>query len=328
MPRSTLTTISVEQLAHALGENLAEEGTPEAAQALVALPKADVHCHALLNCPLSSYEAVLGHKLPPPPAYFRDFGEFGGYLAANLFPAIRSIDAIRALLRAGLERSAAEGVRYLEASIDLLLPMHVRASAEDLFAVIAEEKERIAPRLLFAPEIGINRRVPPERLWPLFESFVGSGVFSSIDLYDDERAGRLREFVRFYGCARDRGLLLKAHAGETCQVDRVRETLDVLEVDVLQHGIAVAEDARLLGELARRGTQLNLCPTSNIALGVAASYEDHAIHALLAAGVNVALGTDDYTLFGASLCDEIRQLRRCGMSLEDLARIRLAPPAR
>jgi len=327
----TPTRIAEHRLAEALGER-ASDGQPAAASDLSAtglrtLPKADVHCHALLNCPLSTYEQVLGYKLPLPPPRFRDFGEFGGYLATNLFPAIRSLDGIRALLRGGLERMAGEGVVYAEASLDLLLPTHLHASPHAVIEVVAEERDRMAGRLRFAPEIGINRRIPAERLWPLFEAYVDSGVFCAVDLYDDERAGDLHLFQRFFRLARERGLTLKAHAGETCGPERVRDTLEILEVDAIQHGVTAAEDPKLLEELARRGTQLNLGISSNIALGVAGSYEDHPIRTLLAAGVNVALGTDDFAIFGASLCDEILRLRRSGMRLRDLATLRLGPPA-
>jgi len=325
----TLTTISEDRLAEALGERAGDgqQAGDRSTVGLRALPKADVHCHALLNCPLSTYERVLGYKLPSPPPRFRDFGEFGGYLAANLFPAIRSLNGIRALLRAGLERMANEGVVYAEASIDLLLPSHIHASPHAVVEIVAEERDRVADRLLFVPEIGINRRVPPERLWPLFVAYVDSSVFGGVDLYDDERAGDLSEFQRFFRLARERGLTLKAHAGETCGPERVRDTLEILEVDAIQHGVAAAQDPRLLEELARRGTQLNLGMASNIALAVAGSYEDHPIHGLLAAGVNVALGTDDFAIFGAGLCEEILRLRRAGMRLRDLARVRLGPPA-
>ena len=325
------TRIQEDRLAEALGET-ANDGTQTAAgdgslSGLRKLPKADVHCHALLNCPLSIYEQVLGYKLPLPPPRFRDFGEFGGYLATNLFPAIRSLDGIRALLRAGLERMADDGVVYAEASIDLLLPLHINASSQAVVEIVAEERDRVAGQLRFAPEIGINRRVPPERLWPLFVAYLDSGVFHSIDLYDDERAGDLHAFQRFFRAARERGLALKAHAGETCGPERVRDTLEILDVDAIQHGIAAVQDPTLLEELARRRTQLNLGIASNIAMGVAGSYEEHPIHALLAAGVNVALGTDDFTLFGAGLSDEILRLRRSGMRLRDLAKLRLGPPA-
>jgi adenosine deaminase len=294
--------------------------------ALRKLRKSDLHCHALLNCPLATYEAVLGYKVPAPPARFRDFGEFGGYLASSLFPATRTLDGMRALLRGGLERMADEGVVYTEASIDLLMPVHIKVPPQAVIDVIAEERDRIAPRLTFAPEIGINRRIAPDKLWPIFLAYLDSGVFRSVDLYDDERAGDLQEFQRFFRLANERGLLLKAHAGETCGPEKIRETLDVLCVDVIQHGIAAVRDPALLDRLARRGTQLNVGVASNVALGVAGGYEAHPIRALLAAGVTVALGTDDFTVFGTGLCEELWLLRRAGMSVAELARLRNGPP--
>jgi adenosine deaminase len=322
MRGSRLSQVPESVLAAALAEKN-DSGT----SLLRQLPKADVHCHALLNGPLAAYEKVLGYKLPLPPPRFHHFGEFAGYLGGNLFPAITSLDGVRSLLRAGLDRMADEGVVYAEASLDLLLSSHIDTTPQAVIQIAAEERDRIAGRLSFAPEIGINRRMPPERLWPLFVVHVESGVFRGIDLYDDERAGNLREFQRFFRFAREHGLGLKAHAGETCGPERVRETLELLDVDALQHGISAVEDPRLLEELARRETQLNIGLASNIALGIAGSYESHPIHALLAAGVEVALGTDDFTIFGTSLCDEIRRLRRAGMRVRDLAKLRLGPPA-
>ena len=318
MPRSRPTRIPEAQLAAALAD-------PTGA-ALRALPKADVHCHGLLNAPLAAYEKVLGRTLPRPPSRFTDFAEFGAYLGANLFPATRTLGGMRALVRAGLERMADEGVVYAEASIDLLLPLHLHVAPEAIIELLAEERDRIAPRLDWAPEIGINRCVPPERLWPSFVAHVESGVFRSIDLYDDEKQGDLRELARYYRLARERGLLLKAHAGEICGPERIRETLAILEVDAIQHGIAAAGDARLLDELCRRGTQLNVALSSNLALGLASDLASHPIHRLLAAGVDVALGTDDFTLFGAGLSDEILRLHRAGMPASTLAQIRLGPP--
>jgi adenosine deaminase len=323
MSGTTLTTLSETHLASALAKP-AERAV--ALARLRKLPKADVHCHALLNCPLATYEAVLGYKVPPPPPRFRDFGEFGGYLATNLFPATRTLAGVRALLRGGLERMADEGVVYAEASIDLLMPLHIKVEARAVIDMVAEECEHIAGRLCFAPEIGINRRISPDRLWPTFQAYIDSGVFRAIDLYDDERAGDLREFQRFFRLARKRGLLLKAHAGETCGPDKIRETLDILEVDVIQHGIAAVQDPELVHVLATLGTQLNVGIASNIALGLVGGYENHPLHTLVAAGVNVALGTDDFTVFGASLCDQIWQLHRSGMPLRDLAKLRLGPP--
>jgi len=319
-----LTTLSEAEL----GAALADAGDRDVAiEKLRQLPKADVHCHALLNCPLATYEAVLGRKLPPPPPRFANFGEFGGYLAANLFPATRTLGGMRALLRGGLERMADEGVVYAEASIDLLMPVHVQVAPSAIIDIVAEERDRVAPRLCFAPEIGINRRIPPDRLWPTFVSYLDSGVFRCIDLYDDERAGDLGEFRRFFRRARDRGLVLKAHAGETCGPEKIRQSLDILDVDVIQHGIMATQDPALVEALAKRGTQLNIGVASNIALGLAGGYENHPIRHLLAAGVQIALGSDDYTIFGTGICDEIWRLYRAGMTVGELAKVRMGPPA-
>jgi len=294
--------------------------------ALGRIAKADVHCHGLLNAPLSAYEVVLGRRLPPPPPMFRDFSEFGGYLAANLLPALRNFDHVRTLLIAGLERMAEEGVVHAEVSLDLLLPEHVGVSPRVIADMIAEVKSAMASRLHFAPEIGINRRLPVDRLRPAFDTYLAAGVFEAVDLYDDERAGDLREFLPFYQQAREGGLACKAHAGEICGPERIRETLEVLDVDAIQHGIAAVSDPALLEELAKRGTQLNIAVSSNVRLGLVGGYENHPIRKLIKAGVNVALGTDDYTLFGNGLCDEIRRLHRAGMKPAELAKIWLGPP--
>lgn len=294
--------------------------------ALRRLPKSDMHCHGLLSAPLSAFAAVLGHALPLPAVMFRNFNEFGGYLAANLFPALRDLASVRTLLRAGLEQMAQDGVTYAEVSIDLLLPLHLNLPPHAIVQLVNDEKERIAPRLYFAPEIGINRRLPIDRLRTSFEIFLQSNVFESVDLYDDESMGNLQDMVCFFEQARARGLTLKAHAGELCGPEKVHETLEVLNVDAIQHGISAVEDPALLDKLARRGTQLNVALASNISLGRAAGYEIHPIHRLLAAGVNVALGTDDFAVFGVSLSEEIRRLHQFGMRISDLAKLRLGPP--
>jgi len=323
MLAATPTRFSEAELALALGRG----DRAIALDGLRKLRKADVHCHALLNCPLSTYEAVLGYPLPAPPPRFRDFGEFGGYLATNLFPATRTLAGMRALLRGGLERMADEGVVYAEASIDLLMPLHMQLTPSAVIDLVAEERDRIAGRLCFAPEIGINRRVEPDKLWPLFLAYLDSGIFRAIDLYDDERAGDLLELRRFYRLAAERGLVLKAHAGETRGPDKIRETLDILEVDVIQHGIGAVFDPELLHLLAKQGTQLNVGVASNIALGLAGGYENHPIHRLVASGVNVALGTDDFTVFQTGLCEEIWRLFRAGMPIRELAKLRIGAPS-
>ena len=68
-----------------------------------------------------------------------------------------------------------------------------------------------------------------------------------------------------------------------------------------RHGVRAIEDAGLVSVLAERGIPLGICPTSNLALGVYPSIEEHPVDRLRRAGVRISLNTDDPSLLGASL---------------------------
>lgn len=115
-----------------------------------------------------------------------------------------------------------------------------------------------------------------------------------------ERFGPL--FVR----ARQAGLHTCAHAGESSGPDGVRDAINLLGVERIDHGIRAVEDAALVAELAHRGIPLGVCPTSNVRLGVVPSLAAHPIETLRAAGVRVSVNTDDPLLFGTSVAGEYR----------------------
>ena len=84
----------------------------------------------------------------------------------------------------------------------------------------------------------------------------------------------------------------------------MRQALELPGVTRISHGVRAVEDAALVAELAERGTVLEVCPTSNVALGVFGSYDEHPFGALRDAGVAVTLGSDDPPYFGASIGGE------------------------
>jgi adenosine deaminase len=83
----------------------------------------------------------------------------------------------------------------------------------------------------------------------------------------------------------------------------VREALQ-LPVSRIGHGVRSIEDSALVEELAERGTVLEVCPTSNVVLGIYPTYEEHPLPRLVEAGVRVTLGSDDPPYFGASIGGE------------------------
>jgi adenosine deaminase len=291
------------------------------AQALASIPKTDLHCHGLLSAPPAVYEQVIGHALVPPPRRFADFDDFSRYIVAHLWPALRELRGVRALMRGAFERLIDDGVVYAEMSFDLLLPQALGISAAQFAAVLGEEVDRVADRVTIAPEIGVNRALPADAVLPLVHDWIDTGVYRSIDLYGDERLGDTTAFAPHYEFAAARGLKRKAHAGELGDAASVRTALEVLGLQAIHHGVRAAEDPDVMALLAARGTVLHVCPTSNVALGICDSFDVHPVRDLLAAGVAVTVNTDDFTIFGASVCDEILALSRMGLTATAIATI-------
>jgi adenosine deaminase len=124
------------------------------------------------------------------------------------------------------------------------------------------------------------------------------------------------------------GLLSAPHAGEIEEragagAASVAGALDHLRPQRIAHGVLAIEDDALVGRLAAGRICLDVCPTSNLLLGVFASAQAHPLPRLLQAGVPCTLGSDDPLLFGASLLDEFA-LCRDGMRLDDATLAALA----
>lgn len=112
---------------------------------------------------------------------------------------------------------------------------------------------------------------------------------------------RFAEAFRRAGAA---GLHRTVHAGESSGPEGVRDAIELLGADRIDHGVRAIEDPELVTLLVDRQIPLGICPTSNLKLGVYACIEDHPIDRLRRAGVAVSINTDDPVLLGASLVGE------------------------
>ena len=129
-----------------------------------------------------------------------------------------------------------------------------------------------------------------------------------IDLHGDETLGQVADFRRAFDMAREAGLGLRAHAGEGAGAASVWAAVRDLRVHRIAHGVRSVEDERLLDHLAQSGIALDLCPTSNVKLGVVASVEEHPIRRLYDQGITVTVSSDDPLFFRSDLTDELRLL--------------------
>ncbi|MCY7401884.1 MAG: adenosine deaminase family protein, partial [Nocardioides sp.] len=152
--------------------------------------------------------------------------------------------------------------------------------------------------------------------------YAGRGVVG-FGLSNDERRGRTDDFASAFRIADRAGLLLAPHGGELRGPEHVRECLDSLGAHRLGHGVRSAEDPALLDRIVEAGVALEVCPVSNVALGVYSDLTSVPVPQLLAAGATIALGADDPLLFGSQLASQYATIR-AAHDLDDATLARLA----
>jgi adenosine deaminase len=127
---------------------------------------------------------------------------------------------------------------------------------------------------------------------PHLDRIIGVGLDSS------EAGHPPVKFASVFARARDMGLKLCAHAGEEGPPEYVRQALDVLKVDRIDHGNRAMEDAELVARIAREGITLTVCPLSNLKLCGIARMADSPVRAMLERGISVTVNSDDPAYFG------------------------------
>jgi adenosine deaminase len=318
---------------------------------LTALPKAHLHLHltgAMRHSTL--VELARTHRVSLPPALTQDWppqlstvDERGWFRFQRLYDTARSVlrtpaDLYRLVLETA-EDERAEGSGWLELQAD---PSGyagryggITAFTELLLdaAAVAAQATGVGIAIIIAA----NRTRHPmdaRTLARLAVQYAGRGVVG-FGLSNDERRGPAAEFERAFGIAGRAGLLLVPHGGELLGAASVTATLDRLHADRIGHGVRAVEDPEVVKRLAAGGVTLEVCPSSNVALGVEPDAAAVPVRILFEAGVPVALGADDPLLFGRRLVRQYEIARDVhGFSpreLADLARMSVlgsaAPPS-
>ncbi|MCV6595754.1 MAG: adenosine deaminase [Mangrovicoccus sp.] len=251
------------------------------------------------------------------------FAEDGGYAFDGFAHFLEVYEAATSVLKspqdyarltqAVLEEQAAQGILYTEVFVSPAFcgEYDLGAWAEYLAAMgeaaaKAEAQDGVILRAIATPVRHFGPDAAREAAACARESagefLVGFGMGGA------EQAGRVEEFAYAFDMAREAELHLTCHAGEWAGPEAIRDTLKHLDVARLGHGVRAVEDEALVDDLAERGTVLELCPGSNIALGLYPNWRAHPIERLRARGVKVTVSTDDPPFFRTSMSQEYARL--------------------
>jgi adenosine deaminase len=203
-----------------------------------------------------------------------------------------------------LERARADGVRHVEVFFDP--QAHTRRGVE-LGTVVrgivgALTHSDITSRLIMCflrdlPELDAFETLA--RAEPYLEHIAGVGLDSS------ELGHPPGKFQAVFAAARDRGLRLVAHAGEEGPPAYVREALDVLRIERIDHGNRALEDPELVEHLRQSQIALTVCPLSNLKLGGVSDLRLHPLRKMLDLGLRATVNSDDPAYFGGYLHDNL-----------------------
>jgi adenosine deaminase len=283
------------------------------------IPKAELHLHIEGAAPPALIRGLAKEKGADISGIFdargnyayKDFWDF-----LKVYEAATSVlttpEDYRRLTLAVLEESAASGVVYSECflSPDFCGGGDVAAWREYLHAIReAGEAAEAGMGVTLRGIVTCIRHFGPEQAKQvaLCAAETAGDWLVGFGIAGDERTGELADFAWAFDCAREAGLGLTAHAGEWKGPSEVRDALK-LGVSRIGHGVHAIKDLALVDELAEAGTVLEVCPGSNIALGIYPGWRQHPISKLFDRGVRVTVSTDDPPFFHTTMENEYARL--------------------
>jgi adenosine deaminase len=221
---------------------------------------------------------------------------------------LREAEDFEALTLAYMDRAAADGIAHVEIFYDPQghttrgIPFAV--ATDGILSGLAEGERRhgITSRLILC----FLRHLSEEDGFAIFreaEPWFADGRIIGVGLDSTERGNPPAKFARLFQAARDAGLKRVAHAGEEGSAEDVRDAVDILKLDRIDHGNAALDDRGLVERLAAARMALTVCPLSNVKLCVVPDIAAHPLKRMLDAGLCATVNADDPSYFGGYLVD-------------------------
>jgi len=299
------------------------------------IPKAELHLHIEGTLePELMFELAERNRMPLPfadvdaarAAYvFDDLASFLDVYYAGCSVLQTAVD-FADLTRAYLARAVADNVRHVEIFFD---PQTHTGRGVNLGAVVegisqgltdAEREWGITSQLIlcFLRHLSADAAMATlDAALPYRDHIIGVGLDSG------EAANPPSKFVDVFARARAEGFRAVAHAGEEGPPDYIRQALDLLHAERIDHGVRGLEDEDLVARLVDDQTPLTVCPLSNVKLRVVPTLADHPLRRMLELGLNVSINSDDPAYFGGYIGENFRAAATT-LALSDAQVVRLA----
>ena len=228
---------------------------------------------------------------------------------------VRGEADMRRIIREAAIDDGAEGSRWLEIQVDPTSYAPYVGGITPAIEIVLDEARAVSASAAETGAAQVGVIVAASRIRHPLEARTlarlasqhageGPGAVIGFGLSNDERRGETEDFAPAFRIAERAGLLLAPHAGELLGPTAVETTLAALAPQRLGHGVRSVEDPRVLDQVVEAGVGLEVCPGSNVSLGVYGDATEVPLRRLIDSGAQIALGADDPLLFGSRLVDQ------------------------
>lgn len=296
------------------------------------LPKVELHVHlegtirAATALKLAERHGVDPASLPlvegeyPDP--FDDFEHFVRvYLAVSAL--VQDPEDLRTIAADFARAQVAQNVRYTEVTFTALTHVRNGMDPEAMWDAVVGGLSQVEDGFEINLIVDAVRDMGPQHALDTIALVEATDApIVGLGLTGIENSVHEREFKMLRDAADRLGLGLAVHAGETGTPANVLAALDDLGAQRIGHGVASVEDPGLVERLVSDQTMVEVCPSSNVALGIFPDLGHHPFPAMYAAGLNVTVNSDDPPFFSTTLTEEIEHVRRlCGLDDEAVAEL-------
>jgi adenosine deaminase len=290
-----------------------------------ALPKTETHLHIEGALPYEILHAWQPGRFPTIPPFrahdyrFASFPAFDEILLGHAIPWFTSAERYHNAARAVFARHLAQNVRYVETSFHLPMSGFIGVPGREIIAAIRSAVPRGLEVRIFA---GMLRTDYQGAMQAVIDDLGNWDELAGVDLHGYEQTPTEPWTARVWASLRAAGKITKVHAGEFDGAARVREAIEKLGCTRIQHGVRAIEDPAVLALARERGVTFDVCPISNVKLGVYPSLREHPLRQLMQAGVSCTVSTDDPLTFANTINDEYLALaKELAFTKAELAKI-------